>query len=71
VAPSLAVAKTRLIRVVSRWGKELPEAMSCLREGFPAATTVDGIDKKPPYPLPNTRVTRVAGEGLEPSTPAL
>jgi transposase-like protein len=37
--PNLVAAKTGLARFVSRWGTQLPEAVSCLREGFPAATT--------------------------------
>ena len=38
-APSLATAKRGLARFVSRWDAQLPEAVRCLREGFPAATT--------------------------------
>lgn len=37
-AASLAAAKTGLARFTSRWGKDLPEAVRCLRDGFPAAT---------------------------------
>ena len=37
-ATSLAAARQRLAEVETRWGKQLPEAMTCLREGFTAAT---------------------------------
>ena len=38
-AVGLAEAKTQLARFGSRWATQLPEAVTCLREGFPAATT--------------------------------
>jgi transposase-like protein len=37
-AASAAVARQRLAQLVARWGKDLPEAMTCLQEGFAAAT---------------------------------
>lgn len=37
-APSAAVARQRLAQLGARWVKELPEAMTCLQEGFVAAT---------------------------------
>lgn len=37
-APSAAAARQRLAQLGARWGKELPEAMTCLQEGFAAAT---------------------------------
>lgn len=37
-APSLAGARQRLAELVERWGKQLPEAMTCLQDGFAAAT---------------------------------
>ena len=38
-AGSLAGAKQRLAQFTARWARHLPEAVSCLREGFPAATS--------------------------------
>lgn len=38
-AGSLPDATTRLARFVARWDRQLPEAVACLRAGFPAATT--------------------------------
>jgi len=38
-AGSLAGAKQRLAQFTARWVRHLPEAVSCLREGFPAATS--------------------------------
>jgi transposase-like protein len=38
-ASSLAAARTQLVRIQARWAKELPEAMTCLTQGFAAATT--------------------------------
>ena len=37
-APSLATAQQRRAQLVTRWAKELPEAMACLEDGFAAAT---------------------------------
>lgn len=37
-AGSLAGAKQRLAQFTGRWARHLPEAVSCLREGFAAAT---------------------------------
>jgi len=37
-APSPTAARERLAQVVGRWAKELPEAMTCLEDGFAAAT---------------------------------
>lgn len=42
-APSPAAARQRLAQLEARWGKELPEALRCLREGFPAATVFYGF----------------------------
>jgi transposase-like protein len=44
-AASLADARTQLARLVARWGKELPEAMACLKHGFPAAATFYAFPK--------------------------
>jgi len=38
-AGRLAGAKQRLAQFTARWVRHLPEAVSCLREGFPAATS--------------------------------
>ena len=38
-AASLTEAKTRLARFGATWERQLPEAVACLRAGFPAATT--------------------------------
>ncbi len=38
-AGSLADAKTRLAQFLHRWDRQLPEAVACLRAGFPLATT--------------------------------
>jgi transposase-like protein len=38
-AGSLAGAKQRLAQFTGRWGRHLPEAVTCLRDGFAAATS--------------------------------
>ena len=37
-APSLAAARQQLKQLVGRWGRELPEAVPCLEQGFAAGT---------------------------------
>ena len=44
-AASLAEAKTRLARFGATWERQLPEAVACLRAGFPAATTYFAFPK--------------------------
>ncbi len=57
-APSPAAARQRLAQLEARWGKELPEAISCLREGFAAATVF--------YAFPSARSKKIrTTNGLE------